>query len=190
MTITYTPYNILGLIHPLKQAMKQYNYFFVLYTNSTPLTTFTDIQEVSNKLVFYLEDFDKVEIAKDVSNDVSPVVNFVYRVGDDTYKFQFIDDNTLFNNTSSLTDENYSLFISKIIKWNLIPHKNLIGLNNGFTYNAVSLGYTNKLITNRLELPSNGIILLGEVLSESVTKYFNVNDNSVLNIVLNLNKIE
>lgn len=170
-------HGILSFLHSIKNVGKQYKFFIVLYSNDREVRVYSDLKEVSNKLVFFIDNTDKIEIATStIENDY----NFV----DENLQLKFIDDNTLFNDTLSITTSDFYLYVSKLIKWALIPHKNLLGINNSFTYNCVSMGYTNDLITNVFDIPTNGILVASQFLTDSVTKSLKTYDNTVINVVL------
>lgn len=175
--MTFFQHGILSFLHSIKNVGKQYKFFIVLYSNDTKVSIYSDLKEVSNKLVFFIDNTDKIEIATStLGNDY----NFV----DGDLQLKFIDDHTLFNDTSSIIPTDFYLYVSKLIKWALIPHKNLLGINNSFTYNCISMGYTNDLITNVFDIPTNGILVASEVLTDSVTKSLKTYDNTVINVVL------
>jgi hypothetical protein len=186
MAVTTYPHTILGLLHSLKKSMKLYNYFVVLYNiNPTQsIETYNDIFSLSNRLILFIDDRDKIELCKIVENGI---YNFI---DESDVKYRFISDTELFDAdmTDNLIDSEYQLYISKLIKWSNLPHNKLLGINNSFTFNNIALCYSNELITSTIELPTKGIILLNNELSESVTKSFDIYDNTSINLIVNLTK--
>ena len=175
-------HGILALLHPLKKSMKMYNFFVILYSNSgdTAISNYGQLNDLSiNKLTFFIDDNDRIELAKEV---ITGNFDFI----SDTIKYKFISDTELFDNTILKNDTNYYLYISKLIKWALIPHNNLLSLNNNFSFNRIALCYTSDLVTNTISLPKNGLIITIEELAPTISKTFDVYDNSIVNLIIKL----
>lgn len=167
---------MLGLLYPMKRNMKLFNYYIVLYQSSS-VTTYQDLQNTPNKMIFFVSDFDRIELCESTSSDT-----FDYTSGG--LKYNFLSDDEIFNHTNDI--DSLYFYFSKLIKWGNVPRNSLLSTNDTFIFNNIAFCYTPNLIMDTSVIPSTGILMFNKALNGNTIVSLNTYDNTSINAVVKL----